>query len=141
MLEEEGVGKDYQDGEIIFRENEHGSEMYVILHGKVKVFKESRGVETTLALLKEGEIFGEMALFDKRPRSATAKAAGYTRLAILDRDTFLSLVKRDPVIALQILEKLSNRLRQVDEELQKTMVKDREARDHVSNFMRYRGML
>lgn len=141
MLEEEGIGKDYKDGDIIFRENDLASEMYVILMGKVKVIKESLGVETVLATLGEGEIFGEMALFDQRPRSATVKVVGMTRIASMTRDEFLSLVKIKPVVAIQVLEKMSKRLRQVDDEIQKLNIQDHTTKDHIHNFMKYRGMI
>jgi CRP/FNR family cyclic AMP-dependent transcriptional regulator len=80
MFENMGVVKRFKDGKVIFRENRPGKFMYIIDSGKVKLtrtsMREGRNVETTLAVLKKGDFFGEMALFDYGPRSATATAVG-----------------------------------------------------------------
>ncbi len=112
----EGV-KEFKDGETIIKENETGKEMYVILSGEVEVFKEDDKERTVLALLREEDIFGEMALFDERPRSATVRAIGNVKLAVFDQDSFLEQIKKKPRLALQILKKMSQRIRMADDEL------------------------
>lgn len=130
---EEGV-KEYKDGEVIIQENEIGKEMYVILSGKVKVVKEKEGTETVLAILKEEDIFGEMALFDNRPRSATVKAIGNAKIAVFERGTFLEQIKKNPNLAIQVLQKMSQRIRQIDDELHNLTTQLHFVKDFVHNF-------
>lgn len=130
----------YHDGQVIVREGEFGSEMFMILAGSVRVVKEREGLETVLATLGPGEIFGEMALVeDGKARSATAIANGDVTLLVMDRAEFLEQVRRDPKLALDILKSLCNRLRQVDEVLQELDVKDQKRQEHLRSFMRTRG--
>ena len=118
MKDEDGsLGKDYKDGDNIFKENSVGREMYIILTGKVKVIKERDGVETTLATLEEGEFFGEMSLFDNNPRSATVKALGNIKLLEINQKNFLKKISRDPSLAFRMLEKMSQRIRKTDDKI------------------------
>jgi len=118
MKDEEGsLGKDYKDGDIIFKENSVGREMYIILTGKAEVIKEKGDVETTLATLEEGDFFGEMSLFDNNPRSATVKALGDVKLLEINQKNFLKKISRDPSLAFRMLEKMSQRIRITDEKI------------------------
>lgn len=112
-----GEVKEYKDGEVVIKENDIGTEMYVILSGRVRIIKEVDGKETVLATLKEEDIFGEMALFDKHPRSATVKAEGYAKVAVFDRQTLLEQIKKNPNLAIHIIQKMSQRIRQIDTQL------------------------
>ena len=80
MKDSDYLGRTYEDGEVIFREGDKGEGMYVIQAGKVKITKQTTSGEVTLSVLEDGDIFGEMALFDKLPRSATATASGEARV-------------------------------------------------------------
>jgi len=105
--------KAYQKSEVIFEENASGSEMYVIHSGKVKLTTRKMEREVTLATLATGEFFGEMALVDSSPRTATAIAAeDNTRLITLDQDKFLYLVGQQPAFALTIMHELCRRIRE-----------------------------
>lgn len=115
--EESSLGKDYKDGSIIFEENSVGKEMYIIISGKVKIIKEKDTVETILATLEEGEFFGEMSLFDNNPRSATVKAIGNVKLLEINQKNFLKKISKDPSLAFRILEKMSQRIRIMDEKI------------------------
>ncbi len=118
MKDEEGsLGKNYKDGDNIFKENSVGREMYIILTGRVKVIKEKEGVETTLAILEEGDFFGEMSLFDNNPRSATVKAMGNVKLLEINQKNFLKKISRDPSLAFRMLEKMSQRIRKTDDKI------------------------
>ncbi|MBC8555587.1 MAG: cyclic nucleotide-binding domain-containing protein [Candidatus Brocadiales bacterium] len=118
MKDGEGsLGKDYKDGDIIFKENSIGKEMYIILTGRVTVIKEKGDVETTLATLEEGDFFGEMSLFDNSPRSATVKALGDVKLLEINQKNFLKKISRDPSLAFRMLEKMSERIRITDEKI------------------------
>ena len=115
--DESSLGKDYKDGSTIFEENSVGKEMYIIISGKVKIIKEKDTVETILATLDEGEFFGEMSLFDNNPRSATVKAIGNVKLLEINQKNFLKKISKDPSLAFRILEKMSQRIRIMDEKI------------------------
>jgi CRP-like cAMP-binding protein len=106
-------GKTYQKSEIIFKENSCGKEMYILRSGKVKiVLQDEKGEAEVTTLEQPGEFFGEMALIDASPRSATAIADEHnTELEVLDRDDFLEMIKEHPEFALNIMHELSNRVR------------------------------
>lgn len=105
------LGLKYDDGTVIFREDEPGECMYYISQGKVKISKSSPKGEVHIATLGEGDIFGEMAIFDRLPRSATATVFGETRLITVDKQKFLASISRDPTLAFRILEAMSTRTR------------------------------
>lgn len=100
----------YLKDQIIFCENEPGDELYIIRKGSVKITKLISGKETMLAVLKEGDIFGEMALLDNRPRSATAIAAENCEMAAINRQNFDRLVIEQPVMAEKLITLLSERI-------------------------------
>lgn len=106
-------------GEVIFRQDDPGTSLYVIESGVVKVLRLStEGREVILALLGPGDFFGELALLDGKPRSADAVAREPTDLLILDRKDFLEFLERFPPAALHLLEALSQRLRRTDQLVQ-----------------------
>ena len=109
----------YRKGEIIFEREEPASTLYIITTGQVKISIPSpAGHEAVLALLSDGEFFGELSLFDEKPHSATAQAMNNTSLLTLHRDDFLAFVRRQPEVAIKIFRVLSSRLRQTNEVLQ-----------------------
>jgi CRP-like cAMP-binding protein len=114
---EDSLGKDYRDGSIIFEENSVGKEMYIIMSGKVKIIKKMDTAGTILATLGEGEFFGEMSLFDNNPRSATVMAIGDVKLLEINQKNFLKKISKDPSLAFRILEKMSQRIRIMDEKI------------------------
>ena len=100
----------FSAGETVFEEGQEGAEMYIIQAGEVEIFRESD--DSRLALLEEGDFFGEMAILENLPRTAGARAVTDCTLVRIDRNTFDQLVKHDPEIAIRMLRKLSFRLRQ-----------------------------
>jgi CRP/FNR family cyclic AMP-dependent transcriptional regulator len=112
-----GLGKVYRDGEEIVRQGETGDCMYVIQSGQAEAILGKEGKEVCLAQLSEGEVFGEMALFEQMPRSATVRALGDVRVLTIDKKTFLRRVHEDPSLAFRILQKMSFRIRELDTEL------------------------
>jgi CRP-like cAMP-binding protein len=114
---EREVEKTFEDGEIIVHEDETTREMYVIQEGAVEVSKKSGDGEIILGKLERGDFFGEMALLESLPRSGTVRAIGRTRLLIIHAGGFLLKVRRDPTFAFEMLQKLSHRIRVLDEKL------------------------
>ncbi len=113
------LGKLYADGDVIARQGEAGDCMYVVQRGQVKIIlQRPDGSETGLGIIEEGDLFGEMAILEKLPRSATARAIGEARVLTVDRRTFLRRVKEDPTLALNILRSLSHRIRVMNHELE-----------------------
>ena len=97
----------FKQGEIIFREGDPATELYVIKSGRVDVATGNR----LLATLEENGIFGEMALIDKTPRSATVTAATDVELVPVNEKQFLFLVSQTPFFALKVMRVLAGRLR------------------------------
>ena len=116
-MEHGALGKVYRDGEAIVRQGEVGDCMYVIQAGEAEVFQKREGKEIRLSVLGEGDVFGEMALFEREVRSATIRALGDARVLTVDKKTFLRRVHEDPSFAFRILQKMSNRIRELDAEL------------------------
>ena len=116
-METGGVGKVYQDGEVIIRQGEVGNCMYVIQSGKAEVVEETNGQTVRLAVLSENDFFGEMAIFEDQVRSATVRALGAVRVLTVDKKTLLRRIQQDPALAFGILEHMCNRIRKLDGEL------------------------
>lgn len=102
----------YLPGERIVMEGEPGDKLFIVFSGEVVVRKQmTGGVERDLACLSSGELFGEMALFDEEPRSASVIALTDAELLALDRELFLSLAVQRPDIPIQLCKVLVSRLR------------------------------
>jgi CRP-like cAMP-binding protein len=87
-------------GQILFRQGEQGEEMFLVRHGTIVVSKAVTGnVEQVLARFGPGDFFGEMALFDRSPRSATISAETDATLLVLDRDNLRRLTETNPQAA------------------------------------------
>jgi len=123
----EGMEKKLESGEVLFDEGEKGDVMYLIREGKIKITKGKGEDEKVLAILKEGDFFGEMAIIDGSPRSAGAIAASTVSLLVIDKDTFKSKIKENPLIE-YVLETLSRRLRTTDEQIRLLTIKSEERR-------------
>ena len=112
----DNLGKVYADGECVVREGDEGSTMFVVLSGHLKVLGNRDGSEVPLAVLESGDIFGEMALFEKARRSSTVRAQGEARVMTLDKRTLLRRIKEDPLVALNLIEMLCHRIRHLNGE-------------------------
>jgi len=99
-----------EPGEVIFREFDMGAEMYAVLEGEVDLTIGGKAVET----LGPGQIFGEMALIDQAPRTATAVAKTACKLAVISERRFLFMVQTTPHFALQIMKVMADRLRRMN---------------------------
>jgi CRP/FNR family transcriptional regulator, cyclic AMP receptor protein len=101
----------FPQGKNVFREGEPGSVMFVVKEGAVEIRVKNELLET----IGPGSIFGEMALVDSRPRSATAVCKTSCKLVPIDEKTFRFLIKQTPDFALQVMTILANRIRGLDE--------------------------
>ena len=100
----------------LFRQGDKGDAMYLIEKGRVLIsIRDDDDQEVTLAELAQGDFFGEMAIIDGRQRSADARVIEDAQFAILSRDSFLSFVRSNPDVALEMLSALTDRLRRTDE--------------------------
>jgi len=98
---------DHAPGEVIVQAGEQGNSMYLMLEGRARVVGRSR-------ILRPGDFFGEMALIDGGPRSATIIAASQVRVMMLQRRAFLKALKQNPQIGLAIMEVLAERVRRLE---------------------------
>jgi CRP-like cAMP-binding protein len=113
------VLRSYKRGATVFHKDDAGSTLYIVKSGQVKISAPSpEGEEAILAILADGDFFGELSILDGKPRSATATAMEDTTAYALDRSDFLDLVRADPELAIEILATLSQRLRRTDVLLQ-----------------------
>lgn len=111
----------YQVGDVIFREGDTTSEMFIVQEGTVAVMKTVAGREVFLATLERGDFFGEMPLFDGQPRHATCYALAPTRLLAIKSGELLIKLRRDPTFALEMLQTMSRRVRYLEEQVTKMM--------------------
>lgn len=108
-IPEEAAGRvvSYPDGGVVFIRGDVGNDAYIVKSGLVEIREAGRALET----VRPGELFGELALVDEGPRSASAVAVGPTEAAVIDRETFHRLVRNDPDFALAVMHEMARRLR------------------------------
>jgi CRP-like cAMP-binding protein len=111
------LGKVYRDGEVLIRQGDPGDCMYVVQEGEVEVVSENGGREVRLAVLGEGEIIGEMAIFERDVRVATVRARGEVRVLTVDKRNFLRRVTEDPSLAFRLVQVMSRRIRDLNHEV------------------------
>ena len=106
----ERFGKTYKPGEIVFCEYEPGDDFYLIQSGHVRITKVVSDKEKTLDILQSGDIFGEMAILEQQPRSATALAEDEVKMLVFNRQNFELLLKSNPEIAIKLLKTFTKRI-------------------------------
>jgi len=115
------------EGAVVFRENDPGGEMYVIIQGEVEIRKATGpSSNKTLTVLKKGDLFGEMAIIDKKPRSATAVATQPSKLLVLNEKLYESMVASNPDFARKMNRLLSERVRKANAIIQSLMTTNRQ---------------
>ncbi len=126
---EKGQQKFYPKNTYVFREEEPGSCLFIIISGKVKVSRGNNdGKEVILSLLQESEFFGEMSLLDGSERSADVITLEDTELFLLDRADFNDLLINHPEVGFALLKELSLRLRAADLKIKSLTLKDSEGK-------------
>jgi len=119
MWTEKDITKEFNKGDMIIREGDPGREMYIIKSGSVDVVKSDGDREIILATLSRGDFFGEMAILENIYRTATVKANETSRLIVLTTGNFMIKLKKDPTFAFQIMQKMSRRVRILNEKILK----------------------
>ena len=106
----ERFARDFPADTVLFEEGQPGHVMYIVVAGEIEIRRRVSGVERMLAVLGDGEFFGEMAILSGRPRSATAVARSAARLLVIDGTTFEAMLRARPEIALRLIKALAARL-------------------------------
>ncbi|MBP7139851.1 MAG: cyclic nucleotide-binding domain-containing protein [Caldisericia bacterium] len=118
--------KVFKAGSQIFSEGDFGREMYIILKGEVEIFRILDGKKSQLAVLKQGDIFGELAIIDKFPRSATAVALTDSVVLAVNSSAFESVILESKDFTKKIIKLLSTRIRRTNDIVLSIYKKDRE---------------
>ena len=105
----------FRDGDYVVRAGDEGGEMYIVQSGAVEVVRPG----TPPIRLAQGEFFGEMSLLESLPRDADVRAVGETRVVVVSQGDLLMRIRRDPTFALEMLHKMSGRLRAANAEAQR----------------------
>jgi CRP/FNR family transcriptional regulator, cyclic AMP receptor protein len=121
--------RNYADGAIVFQRGDPGDCLYGVVKGKVRISVSGRGgKEVFLNIMEPGDSFGEIALLDGQSRTAAATALGPTELMIIQRGQFLALLRRDPSLALHLIQLLCGRARWTSELMEDSALLDAPAR-------------
>ena len=121
--------RSYQKNNMILMEDEFGDTFFIIAGGSIKITRVSEdGREVILAMLGEGEFFGEMSLLDGETRSANAIAIEESKVLILKRHEFLLFLERFPKIAISLLTEMAGRIRKSDQQIESLSLSDAEHR-------------
>jgi len=110
--------RDFTPGTVLFEEGQPGDYMYVVQHGEIEIRRQVGETERVLAVLPPGEFFGEMAILNGRPRSATAVVRTPARLLVIEGKTFEAMLRARPEIALRIIKSLATRLESANQHVE-----------------------
>ncbi len=130
----EKLGKSAAAGEVLFRDGEAGEVMYVIRQGRVRIVTEvevegpKKKVRKQLAILGPGDFFGEMAILNDKPRTATAEVIEDAKLLVIDGDTLGAMIKQNTEIAVRLVKRLARRLDSANAIIDLLMHRDPKAR-------------
>ena len=115
-------------GTVLFRDESEGNTMFVVQSGRVRLLKERNGVEKVVTELGAGEFFGEMAILNGKPRTATAVCVEDSRLIEIDAKTFADMITHSPEVAIRLVQRLATRLDQANALLDVLVQRDRTTR-------------
>ena len=119
----------YPKDTVIFLESDEGDSLFIIQNGRVKISRISEdGGEVILAILKDGDFFGEMSILDGQLRSANVMAIEDSDILALRREDFMKLLLHHPEISIQLLKELAHRIRQSDSQIKSLSLLDASSR-------------
>ena len=136
-----GANEILKEGTVLFHEGDASDGMYIVRKGEVQVYLEKGGQEIKLATVTSGAMIGEMALFDKKPRSAAAKAITETEVTKISNDDFKKILKQIPKWFVALMITLSSRLRETNERLQAIETKTNGKGSPLDNTSKVVGIL
>src|SRR5262245_149505 len=111
------IGRRYSAGVVLFHEGEPGREMFVVHSGRVELTRRMGDRNAHLAYVPAGEFFGEMAILNNRPRSATATVVEDAVLLVIDSRTFEGMLRARAEIAVRMIKALAGRLEQANRQI------------------------
>ena len=119
QLAERSRARAFKRGDTIFRKDDPGTHLYLVLDGAVKIALPGEfGQEALVSIMRAGDFFGELALFDGSPRSASATALEDTRAALLARDDFLAFLETHPAAVRVVLDALAKTVRRLSDRVE-----------------------
>ena len=125
QIAEHAVLESFMRGALVITEGDPADALYVVISGRVKVFLGSDdGKEVVLTILVPGECFGEIALLDEEPRSASVAAMEKTKLLVIRRDPFLELLQGNPILTRSMIRSLAHLVRRLTDSVQSLALKD-----------------
>jgi len=122
------LGRLFHAGDVLFREGERGTEMFVVQSGLVQISKRVGKEDRPIATLGRGEFLGEMAILNNKPRSATATVLEDATCLVLDGSMLEQMISSSTEIAVRLIKKLASRLDAADALVQILMHPDPKAR-------------
>jgi len=129
LICERAYEKFFQKGEIIFFENDNIKRLYLLINGKVKLSMLSpEGKEKVLTILQEGDIFGEISLFDQDPHPMTAEVIEDSRLLVLPWEHLEQIIMQRPSLAIKIIEALAKKTRLLTSQVRELVFQDARGR-------------
>ncbi|MFW6022185.1 MAG: Crp/Fnr family transcriptional regulator [Bacillota bacterium] len=121
--------KKYHPDEVIFFEDNNNENLYILVEGRVKLTMLSPdGKEKVLTILQEGDMFGEMSLFDQDTQPITAEVIDEARLVILSFEDLESIIRKEPGMAIKIIEALAKKTRLLASQIRELVFQDAEGR-------------
>ena len=118
IIAEKMQEQSFENREVVFREGDPGDRLFILLQGTMHVYVTRKSKVITYNRLQPGECFGEMALIENVPRSATVQADAPSMCLTLSRQEFLELLKNYPLVVLRLMQVLVPRLRSTNIQLQ-----------------------
>lgn len=128
-------------GDVLFREGDSSIGMYIVRKGSIQVFLERGGKTTKLATVGAGSMLGEMALFDNKPRSASAVAFEDTEVTLINNQDFAKILKQIPKWFVSLMTTLSTRLRETNTRLQSLQADSPKASEGLSGLIEMLQMI
>lgn len=116
--------RDFAAGAVLFREGDRGGEMFVIQSGEVEISRRMTSGDKVLAILGAGEFFGEMAIINNRPRSATATVTRAGKLIVIKAHTFETMIEQRAEIAVRIIKALAARIERANRQIDLLLLRD-----------------
>lgn len=125
---------DFKQGDIIFREKEESTDLYIVISGQVIIYLERLGKIIPLSVVNSGIVFGEFSFFDELPRSATAAAATDTKLVKIQREAKLKDLAKLPAWLKPVIHTIIERLRTTNDLLKRNNVVDERLSDQFQRL-------